>query len=160
MDSFLSRASIPAESESFIDIAYGESQRGNIDANVPAVTYRFSGSAGDVVTITMSRAGGDLNSYLYLLDGQGQLLFEDNDSGGDNGDARITFTLPADGVYLIVATRLGQAQGTTSGSYLLRSGVGCGAAAAHSEVEEETEPVLPPDYVPFPADRLRRDGGG
>ncbi len=139
-----------AESENFIDIAYGQSQSGNIDANVSAVTYRFSGTAGDVVTITMGRAGGDLNSYLYLLDGQGQLLFEDNDSGGDNSDARITFTLPVDGVYLIVATRLGQAQGTTSGSYLLQVASDAVPVPPTPEEEEETEPVLPPDYEPFP----------
>jgi hypothetical protein len=136
-----------ATSENYIDIAYGESQSGNIDANIPAVTYRFSGSAGDAVTITMSRAGGDLNSYLYLLDGQGQLLYEDNDSGGDNGDARINYTLPDDGVYLILATRLGQAQGTTSGSYLLSLS---SDATPPPPVAEETEPVLPSDYEPFP----------
>jgi hypothetical protein len=137
----------PANAGNYIELAYRQSQRGNIDANVPAVTYRFSGSAGDTVTITMSRAGGDLNSYLYLLDGQGQLLFEDNDSGGDNGDARIVYTLPADGAYLIVATRLGQAQGTTSGSYLLELS---SDAVAPPPLVEETEPVLPPDYQPFP----------
>jgi hypothetical protein len=137
----------PATAENFIDMAYGESQRGNIDANVPAVTYRFFGSASDAVTITMSRAGGDLNSYLYLLDGAGQLLFEDNDSAGtDNGDARITYTLPVEGPYLIVATRLGQAQGTTSGSYLLE----LDSEAEPPAVIEESAPVLPPDYAPFP----------
>jgi hypothetical protein len=136
----------PATSGNYIDIAYGESQSGNIDANIPAVTYRFSGSAGDAVTITMSRAGGDLNSYLYLLDGQGQLLYEDNDSGGDNGDARISYTLPDDGIYLILATRLGQAQGTTSGSYLLT----LSSDATPPPVAEETAPVLPSDYEPFP----------
>jgi hypothetical protein len=137
----------PATSENYIDMAYGESQSGNIDANIPAVTYRFSGSAGDVVTITMSRAGGDLNSYLYLLDGQGQLLYEDNDSGGDNGDAWINFTLPDDGIYLILATRLGQAQGTTSGSYLLALS---SDATPPPPTVEAMEPVLPPDYQPFP----------
>lgn len=137
----------PATAENYIDMAYGESQRGNIDANVPAVTYRFFGSASDAVTITMSRAGGDLNSYLYLLDGAGQLLFEDNDSAGtNNGDARITYTLPVEGPYLIIATRLGQAQGTTSGSYLLE----LDSEAEPPTVVEESEPVLPPDYAPFP----------
>jgi hypothetical protein len=137
----------PATAESFIDMAYGESQRGNIDSNVPAVSYRFFGSVGDAVTITMSRAGGDLNSYLYLLDGAGQLLFEDNDSAGtNNGDARITYTLPVEGPYLIVATRLGQAQGTTSGSYLLE----LDSEAEPPAITEESAPVLPPDYAPFP----------
>ena len=148
----------PATSENYIDIAYGESQSGNIDANIPAVTYRFSGSAGDAVTITMSRAGGDLNSYLYLLDEQGQLLYEDNDSGGDNGDAQINFTLPDDGIYLIVATRLGQAQGTTSGSYLLA--LSSDATPPPPVATEQTEPVLPPDYEPFPVITYGQTGQG
>jgi hypothetical protein len=134
----------PATTGSFIDIAYGQTERGNIDASVPAVTYRFRGTAGDVVTITMGRAGGDLNSYLYLLDENGQLLFEDNDSGGSSGDARIEFTLPADGVYLIVAARLGQAQGTTSGSYILD------LRSDAAPPPENVEPTLPPDYEAFP----------
>lgn len=109
----------PARQGNAIDIVYGQSQRGTIDAAIPAINYRFRGTAGDNVTILMTRAGGDLNSYLFLLDKNGQLLYEDNDGGGDNGDARIVCTLPSDGEYLIVATRLGQAQGTTSGSFLL-----------------------------------------
>jgi hypothetical protein len=136
----------PATADNFIDIAYGDSVQGNIDASVPSVTYRFRGTAGNAVVITMDRAGGDLNSYLYLLDSSGQLLFEDNDSGGENGNARIAYRLPADGEYLIVATRLGQDRGTTSGSYLL----GLSADAAPPEEVATPEPVLPADYQDFP----------
>jgi hypothetical protein len=136
----------PAASGEFIDIAYGESQQGNIDSNIPSVTYRFQGVAGNTVTIAMNRVGGDLNSYLYLLDNSGQLLSEDNDSGGDNGDARIVFELPADGEYLIVATRLGQDRGTTAGSYLLQ----LSADAAPPQEVATPEPVLPADYQDFP----------
>jgi hypothetical protein len=136
----------PATEGDFIDIVYGESQQGNLDANVPVITYRFRGSAGDAITITMSRVGGDLNSYLYLLDGNGQLLFEDNDSGGGNGDAKILYTLPVDGEYLIVAARMGQAQGTTSGSYLVE------LTSDSPPPAEETaaQPVLPADYESLP----------
>lgn len=131
----------------FTSIAYGETARGTIDETTPAITYEFQGTAGDTVTIAMSRTGGDLNSYLYLLDESGQLLFEDNDSGADNGDARIVFSLPADGIYLIVATRLGQAQGGSSGSFLLEltSDADPPPAAA-----TETSPLLPPEYETFP----------
>lgn len=143
-------SSNPAREGNFIELSYGQSQNGAIEDAVPAITYRFSGSAGDTVTITMSRAGGDLNSYLYLLDGDGELLFEDNDSGGDNGDARIDFTLPADGAYLIVATRLGQAQGTTSGSFVLELLSDAPPPPAPVEEADEGDPVLPVDYEAFP----------
>jgi len=139
-------SSNPATSGNFIPMAYGERKQGNIDVNIPSVTYRFQGTAGDTVTITMSRVGGDLNSYLYLLDSAGQLLYEDNDSGGDNGNARIVYKLPADGEYLIVATRLGQAHGTTAGSYLLE----LSADAAPPQETATPEPTLPVDYQDFP----------
>ncbi|MBN2304904.1 MAG: PPC domain-containing protein [Anaerolineae bacterium] len=140
----------PARQGNFIDMSYGQSQRGNIDDSLSAVTYRFQGSADDEVTIAMNRAGGDLNSYLYLLDGEGQLLFEDNDSGGDNGNARLVYMLPADGDYLIVATRLGQAQGTTSGSYLLELQSDAVPPSPVEETGEPEEPTLPTAYSDFP----------
>ncbi|HEX3052397.1 MAG TPA: PPC domain-containing protein, partial [Aggregatilineaceae bacterium] len=135
-----------AQAGNFIDMLYGQSQQGTIDNNVPAVTYRFFGSAGDNVTISMSRVGGDLDSYLYLFDSNGQPLFEDNDSGGTDGNARIVFSLPADGAYLIMATRLGQTQGTTSGSYLLD----LLSDAAPPVVQPTAAPTLPADYADFP----------
>ncbi|MBI5958933.1 MAG: PPC domain-containing protein [Chloroflexi bacterium] len=146
----------PALSDNIIEIGYNQSQRGNVDVNIPAVTYRFRGSAGDNVTILMNRAGGDLNSYLYLLDSAGQLLYEDNDSGGNDGNALISYTLPADGIYLIMAARFGQARGTTSGSYVLELRSNAvplvDAATPEPSVTEapETEPVLPDDYAAFP----------
>ncbi len=100
-------------------IAYNESLRGVINNTVAAYTFQFTGSAGDEVVIEMNRAGGDLDSYLFLLDSGGVTLQEDDNSGGDNGNARIEATLPADGDYLILATRRGQDSGTTLGNFLL-----------------------------------------
>ncbi len=133
----------PAAEGNYLPLNYGETVSGNIDDAISAVTYRFYGSAGDTITVTMNRAGGDLNSYLYLLDADGQLLFEDNDSGGQNGDARLVYTLPDDGAYLIVATRLGQMQGTSAGSYVLA----LQSDAPPPQVTVMPEPTLPPEYV-------------
>jgi hypothetical protein len=128
-------------------IDYNQPQEGNIDAAVPAAAYRFQGSAGETVTVTMSRTGGDLNSYLYLLNGEGDVLNEDNDSGGQNGDAQVTYPLPTDGDYVIVATRVGQESGTTSGSYDL---VLASDRVAAPLPTEASAPVLPSDYVDLP----------
>lgn len=141
------QASAAVEDIEYPEIVYGQTERGSIDSNTPGVTYRFRGAAGDTVTVSMRRAGGDLNSYLYLLDTNGQLLFEDNDSGGENGDAQMVFTLPADGEYLILATRLGQTQGTTSGSFVLEL---LSDAPPIPPQEEPTEPVMPTDYAGLP----------
>lgn len=136
----------PAAAGNATPIAYGETRQGNIDAAATTAVYRFLGTAGDIVTITMRRGGGDLDSYLYLLDGDGQLLFEDNDSGGANGDAQIIFELPADGAYVIVATRLGQAQGTTSGGFVVE----LLSNALPPAQADAPMPTLPPDYVNLP----------
>lgn len=136
----------PVTTGNFLPITYGASQGGTIDNTISAATYRFEGTAGDTITITMNRTGGDLNSYLYLLDNTGQLLYEDNDSGGANGDAQITFTLPESANYLIVATRLGQTQGTTSGSYILA----LQSDSAPPIAEATPEPVLPAEYANLP----------
>jgi Bacterial pre-peptidase C-terminal domain len=100
-------------------IAYGESVRGTISNTAAAFTFQFRGSVGDVVTIDMARAGGDLDSYLYLLDSGGVTIAEDDNSGGSNGDARISISLPEAGDYLVLATRRGRDAGTTSGNFLL-----------------------------------------
>ena len=100
-------------------IAYGESVRGTINDTAASFTFQFSGSAGDTVEISMARAGGDLDSYLYLLDSGGITLAEDDNSGSGNGDARISSRLTASGDYIILATRRDQAAGSTAGNFLL-----------------------------------------
>jgi hypothetical protein len=142
-----------AANANFTPVTYGESVQGTIDATTPSVTYTLQGAAGDTITVVMSRASGDLDSYLYLLDENGQLLFEDNDSGGEDGNARMVYTLPVDGTYLITATRLGQAQGTTSGNFLLdviSNAAQPPVAAGAEEATPEPMPTLPPDYAAFP----------
>jgi hypothetical protein len=100
-------------------IAYGERVSGTISNIAAAYTFQFRGKAGDNVTITMARAGGDLDSYLYLLDSGGVTIAEDDNTGGTNGDARISLNLPQDGDYLILATRQGRDSGSTAGNFLL-----------------------------------------
>ncbi len=128
-------ASVTGEEQ---EIQIGESRQGRIDGETPAVPYRFSGVAGDSIVVRMSRTEGDLSSYLIVLDENEQMLAEGGDGDGD-GAAEIAYVLPADGVYLIVATREGQAQGTTAGSFLLELSAG-----------EAFAPLLPADYANLP----------
>lgn len=120
------------------EIQIGESRQGRIDGETPAVPYRFSGVAGDSIVVRMSRTEGDLSSYLIVLDENEQMLAEGGDGDGD-GAAEVAYVLPAEGVYLIVATREGQAQGTTAGSFLLELSAG-----------EAFAPLLPADYASLP----------
>ena len=94
-------------------VGRGQPQDGRIDNDAPARLYAFQGGADDVVTITMDRSSGNLDAVLNLLDADQQLLVSDDDSGPGR-NARIgEFTLPADGIYLVQATRYSGDEGAT-----------------------------------------------
>jgi hypothetical protein len=71
-------------------------------------TYSFSGSAGQLVAISLNSTAFD--AYLYLCYSDGTIITQDDDGGGGT-NARIPtgnglFTLPATGTYWIVANAL------------------------------------------------------
>jgi hypothetical protein len=100
------------------EMAYGASASGNITADSFVHFYDFYGEAGQMVTITMVGAGG-LDAYLGLMDPNDAVIAEDDDSAGDL-NAQIAIRLPESGWYLIVATRVGIDEGTSTGSYTLQ----------------------------------------
>lgn len=81
--------------------------------------YSFEGKRDDVVTIRMSRVGGQLDSFLALIDPSRREIASDDDSGGGQNSLIERFVLPMDGIYTIAATRYERAQGTTVGAYQL-----------------------------------------
>jgi len=96
-------------------ILYGQTLNGNINPPHARDTYNFNGTAGDTVTVRMSKTSVGLDAYLELWKG-GRLIRQDDDSGGDY-DAMIVQTLPETGSYRIVAHSWG---GHSSGSYTLQ----------------------------------------
>ncbi|MBN1966078.1 MAG: PPC domain-containing protein, partial [Anaerolineae bacterium] len=111
---------LPAGVEALGAIATGAPMTGAISSTSYAHLYTLNGSAGETVTITMAGAGG-LDAYLGLLDPENQVIAEDDDSGGGatGYDAQISIRLPESGSYVIVATRAGIDEGTSTGSYTL-----------------------------------------
>jgi hypothetical protein len=76
------------------------------------VTYTFNGQTGDVIEIRMTRgAGSELDPLLILLGPNGQEVARDDDGGGSRNAYIRSLTLPASGVYTIVATKFGTAGG-------------------------------------------------
>ncbi|RMF80193.1 MAG: hypothetical protein D6737_09015 [Chloroflexi bacterium] len=86
-------------------ITFDQVVTGEITNDNPAVRYQFQGTAGDVISISMTATQQGLDSYLNLLDANGNVIFRDDDSGGNLNSLLGPFTLPADGVYTIEATR-------------------------------------------------------
>jgi len=101
-------------------ISYGEVVNGTISDDDPLQRWTFTGKSGEVVTIRMEASDSSLDSYLQLLDADDTLLVENDDASNTTIDAMIeAFTLPADGVYTIIATRFGLESGLAEGDYRL-----------------------------------------
>lgn len=106
--------------EGAIRINYGTTMTGRLDDNTPEMLYAFYGQANDAITVSMSRADGDLDSVVTILDSNMTALVSDDDGGNDQ-DARIArYTLPARGLYYIRAGRFANDSGLpTRGSFML-----------------------------------------
>ncbi len=74
---------------------------GELTENNTSDVYTFDGTAEMYVTILLEST--DFDAYLLLLDAAGNVLAEDDDSGG-RLNALINVMLPVDGVYTVRAT--------------------------------------------------------
>jgi hypothetical protein len=79
-------------------IAIGETVMAELNG-ITGDIWTFVGSEGDAVQIEMEAS---FDNYLELFDEDNSQLTTDDDSAG-NGNARIVYTLPADGTYSILA---------------------------------------------------------
>ncbi len=80
-------------------IEYGQTVNGRV-RDFGGDAWTFQGEAGDNVTINME---GDFDTYLVLTDSDYRQLTYDDDSGDDLNSRIISFNLPRDGTYIIVA---------------------------------------------------------
>jgi hypothetical protein len=103
-----------------LEIVYGASVSGLIDESRVLEEYVFFGQQGDVITITMERTTGNLDSLVTLYDSDRKQIAFDDDSGGGEKDSVIErFVLPSNDMYILVASRFEREKGTTSGAYIL-----------------------------------------
>ncbi|MBK8022388.1 MAG: hypothetical protein IPK19_13425 [Chloroflexi bacterium] len=88
-------------------LANGSRVDGTFQGPVTARLYGFQGSAGDVVTVTMTQVSDQLDPFLVLLGADGEFIASDDDSGATLLSAAIEdVTLPVDGAYLVLATSI------------------------------------------------------
>jgi aqualysin 1 len=98
-------------------LSSGQSVLGAISPARDNDVYYVSLSAGQQITVTMDRAGSNLDAYLSLHTPAGvRVAFNDDARRGTN-DARIVFRAGTPGVYRITASSL---RGRTAGQYSLR----------------------------------------
>ncbi len=89
--------SLPADSRVNVLSTIGDSNTGSNDVDL----YRFSGNAGDVLGISLSRLNGYGNGYVRLFDAAGNQLAADGFSGPNGTPRIIDFQLAASGTFYI-----------------------------------------------------------
>jgi hypothetical protein len=98
-------------------ITYGQTVNGAISDKSFFDAWQISASAHDRIYVRMIGAGG-LRPLIGLLDSGGTLVMR-SANGAANDSIDLSFDVPADGKYTIVATRVDNQYGTTTGSYTL-----------------------------------------
>ncbi len=94
---------------------------GMIDNDTPFVEIGFEVARdGSLVILDLKAISGDLDTLLYLVDRDGNILAENDDRvAGQDTNSYIEFPQADAGRYLIIVTRYGVVNGTSSGEYEL-----------------------------------------
>ncbi|PJF42592.1 MAG: hypothetical protein CUN50_03570 [Candidatus Thermofonsia Clade 1 bacterium] len=120
-------------------ITYGQTVEGRVTNESFRTVYAFQGQQGEIIDAVMRRLDGNLDPALLLLDSANTLIGRDDDGADALNAALNAVVLPRTETYFLVATRFGQAQGTTTGRYSLRlERIG---VAADPALEAETFPL-------------------
>lgn len=117
----------PFEDEGFIDqsINYGQTVDATISDESVFDFWRFYGTQGDRITITMVSANGLAPLIGLATQGFSVLARSDQQPDGSfvdaepNSKVEITYTIRETGEHVINASRVGNVDGTTTGSYSL-----------------------------------------
>jgi uncharacterized protein YfaP (DUF2135 family) len=101
-------------------VEVGTTVNGTITNEQPYQAYTFQAAANDLVTISMDAQSGSLDTFLVLLDVNGNTIRFNDDLGQGFTDAVLSnVLLPAAGTYTVIATRYGIEIGGTEGDYVL-----------------------------------------
>jgi hypothetical protein len=106
------------DSVTVTDITYDSVEQDSITSSAFYDWWHIQAEAGDVMVVDMGGSEG-LAPLLGVLDTTGTLVAKSTD-GEPNQSVSLDYTIPKDGQYTIVATRVGNQQGTTTGRYAIR----------------------------------------
>jgi hypothetical protein len=137
----LSVERIGVSSASGSALRYGDSVINNVTNMSPQVYYSFRAERGDIVNISMFSDSGNLDPYLQVVDSNAFVIADNDDVPGSGLDARIDgLVIENSGTYIIVATRYGQAAGTSTGRFILTLNTAIGSGLGNST--QSAIPVL------------------
>jgi hypothetical protein len=101
-----------------LDINYDDVVQDTITSKSFYDWWTLEASEGDDIVIDMAASGG-LAPLIGILNGSGDLVAK-SDNGAVDSTITLEYVIPSAGHYTIVATRVDNINGTTTGSYTLR----------------------------------------
>lgn len=116
-------------------LRYGDQVINSITDMNPQLYYSFRAQQGDIVNIRMRRVSGDLDSYLQVVSSETFVIADNDDTPGLTTpfDAQINgLVIEESGTYVIIASRYGQAAGTSTGNFVLILEEAAGSGLANS----------------------------
>lgn len=108
---------------SLMPIELNTDEIGTISEDNPFQSFVITGNSGDVITIEMNRASGNLDPYVILVNRETQEILAENDDDdrSDTVNAYLeNITLPQSGEYIIISTRYQGVDGNSEGDFVLR----------------------------------------
>jgi hypothetical protein len=135
----------PPPDDDDVMLMIGDEVAGTLTDDVPYAEYSVFAFANDVVTITL--VSDDFDAYLVLLDEAGNELAANDDGAGGLDAGIISFIIPEDGVYTVVAQSFGYQVGGESGvgAYTLALAEGVAPIAEAIAVGDVSEGYLEVD---------------
>lgn len=100
-------------------IRYGDTISDTIQNDVYARFYQFMAEAGDTIVLTVETQTGNLDPIVVLRTADDTNIAQNDDADDFTRNARLQYTIPEAGQYIIAVTRYGLRDGTTTGSYVL-----------------------------------------
>jgi pre-peptidase len=114
---------VPGILRGFVPISIDTTKTSTITDEQFFIGYVFQGAAGDAINIEMLAISGDLDSYLVLVNFETQEIVAENDDDPQDDTFNATMDsviLPANGLYIILATRYQGEDGLSTGDFSIR----------------------------------------
>jgi hypothetical protein len=153
-------------------VNYGGVISGTINNATPRAVYFFDGLRGEVVAISLRAISGDLDPVLKVIDVNGEVVINRDDSGGSRDVVIEALNLPRSSRYYVIIGRFGYSLGSTSGDFELsiqRIGVSSASGSAlrvGDSVINRIDDLTPALFYSFRAEageildiRMIRDSG-
>lgn len=114
---------------------------GYIDSNVPMKEYPLDLVEGDAVLILAEATSGDLDTVIYLLNSDGDIVASNDDRSGDSYDSALGYIVGESGEYTLQVTRY---EGSNTSGYF-RVTITIGDESVLSELDSLTRLQLTGD---------------